>query len=147
MRKFLLALLIPTLAIPVPALAAPVDIAKSADPRRAAMLAALHRAIDRGMGQPVKFVVKSLKVQDGWGFAVLVPRTPQGGPIDVGKTTSAEAAREGSYDGDIIYALLRQRGGGWIVPTWVMGPTDVAWASWPEEYGAPGALLGLTGEW
>jgi len=120
----------------------PRDIAV-ADPQRRAMLDALHTAVDRDLGQPNRFVVRTLRVQGRWGYAVVDPRTPAGGRIDLARTSHAEAAREGLLDGDAIHALLERGKTGWIVKAWVMAPTDIAWADWPDDYGVPYRLLGL----
>lgn len=120
----------------------PVDVPRG-DPQREAILAALHKEVDADLAQPNKFLVETLRTQAGWGFAVVRPRTPAGGPIDLGKTAYAEAARDGLMDGDTIYALLRRTPAGWVVKAWAIGPTDVAWAAWPDEFGAPYALLSL----
>lgn len=122
--------------------APPVNVARG-DPQREAILAALHKEVDADLAQPNKFLVETLKTQAGWSFAVVHPRTLAGGPIDLGKTGYAKAARDGLMDGDTIYALLRKTPKGWVVKAWAIGPTDVAWATWPEEFGAPNALLGL----
>ena len=45
-------------------------------------------------------------------------------------------------DGLTIYALLRKTGNGWSVLAYVIGPTDLAYEPWPEEYGAPRSIFG-----
>lgn len=34
--------------------------------------------------------------------------------------------------------------GTWSVVTHVIAPTDMAWLSWPNEYGAPAEIMGYT---
>lgn len=114
-----------------------------ADPLRRILLDALRPEVERDLGQKLIFVVDLLRVQDGWAFATLAPRTPAGAQIDFSRTRHAERQREGMLDGDTIHALLRWTGGKWKIVTWVIGPTDVAWAGWPEEHGAPQSLFGL----
>ncbi|MBY8822343.1 hypothetical protein [Sphingomonas colocasiae] len=121
---------------------APRDIAIG-DPQRAMMLDALHKAVDRELGQPSRFIVRTLRVQGRWGHAVVDPRTPSGGRIDMARTSQAEAAREGLLDGDTIHALLERRKTGWTIRAWMIAPTDVGWAGWPADYGVPYELLGL----
>lgn len=124
------------------ALPQPVEIGR-ADPRRKILLDALRPAIERDLGQPVQFVVRSLKVQGAFAFAVVRPRDAAGRAIDFRQTRYAEALEAGAFDGDTTYALLHDRGTHWIVRDFAVGPTDVAYADWPERYNAPAALLGL----
>ncbi|MDF7776948.1 hypothetical protein P1X14_16950 [Sphingomonas sp. AOB5] len=119
---------------------APTRIA-SADPDRALILDALRVEIARDLGQPVKFIVNDMRTYRGWAFAMVAPRTPAGAEIDFSKTHYAEQQEQGVLDGDTIYALLRQEGGTWRVVTFVIGPTDVAWEGWSDEFGAPKALF------
>lgn len=125
-----------------PAAAAPRVIERG-DPLRTILLDTLRPEVERDLGQKIIFIVDLLRVQDDWAFATLAPRTPSGASIDFSRTHHAERQREGMLDGDTIYALLRRKGAGWQVVTWVIGPTDVTWAGWSEEYGAPDSLFGL----
>jgi len=55
--------------------------------------------------------------------------------------------RQGDLDGGRdapVYALLRLKGGAWRVLTFVLGPTDVAYADWWSRYGAPKAIFPYT---
>ncbi|BBF69660.1 hypothetical protein [Sphingomonas bisphenolicum] len=114
-----------------------------ADPQRRVLLDALRPAIERDLGQKVQFVVRTLRRQDRWAFAHVVPQTRAGGAIDFRKTRHAERVREGIFDGPDVYALLEQKDGRWMVREFVVGPTDVAYAAWPDEFGAPAGLLQL----
>lgn len=120
--------------------ASPREIAVG-DPLRKPLLDGLRPTIERDLGQPVKFVVRSLRTMDGWAFAEVTPQTPAGRPIDLGRTRYAEAAREGMMDGDTVHALLHRERGTWVVKAFAIGPTDVAWDGWDTEFGAPRALL------
>lgn len=126
----------------VAALAGASDIGV-ADPQRRVLLNALRPAIERDLGQKVKFVVRTLRRQDRWAFAHVVPQTPSGGTIDFRRTRHAERVEAGIFDGPDIYALLELRDGRWTVRDFVVGPTDVSYAGWPDDYGAPAALFGL----
>ncbi len=121
--------------------APPRDIGP-ADPLRKTLLDALRPAIERDLGLPVQFVVKTLRQQNDWAFAIVVPQARDGSPIDYRRTRYAEAIREGMFDGGTVYALLR-KSGQWTVRAFVVGPTDVAYAGWPDEHGAPYALFGM----
>ena len=113
------------------------------DPLRHRLLDVLRPHVERDLGQKVIFVVDVLRVQDGWAFATLLPRAPDGAPVDFSRTRHAERLREGMLDGDTLYALLRRDGPTWKVVTFIIGPTDVAWADWSAAYGAPESLFAL----
>lgn len=114
-----------------------------ADPQRRVLLDALRPVVEEDLRQAVRFVVRGLRRQDRWAFAHVVPQTPTGAAIDFGRTRHAERMAAGMLDGPDIYALLERRAGRWIVRTFVVGPTDVAYAGWPDDYGAPAALFGI----
>ncbi len=80
-------------------------------------------------GQPVKFA-GSMKELNGWAFFQGRIVNAEGAAIPVGESESAEVA--------ILWSDARN---GWEVVRCVVGITDVAWASWPDEVGAPAALL------
>ena len=133
------------LALAAPAIAAPPapqihDVA-AADPLRKALLDALRPAVAKDLGQPVKFVVTTLRATDGHAFAQVTPQTPAGKPIDFQRTRYAQQQRNGLLDGDMIHALLAKEQGRWVVKAFVVAPTDVSWAGWDEEFGAPRALI------
>ncbi|MBX9402120.1 lysozyme inhibitor LprI family protein [Lysobacter sp. BMK333-48F3] len=119
---------------------APIEVGVG-DPRRAPLLAALKAVLAKDLGQPVTLRVDLLREQGGWAFASVRPRTADGQPIDFLRTRYAERQRDGLLDGDGTYALLAKRGGAWKVVQFDLGPTDVSWAAWPEEFGAPTAVV------
>jgi hypothetical protein len=80
-------------------------------------------------GQPVKFS-GSMKQLNGWAFFQGQIVNSGGGAILVGESQSADTA-----------LLWRDSRNGWEVVRCVVGITDVAWASWPDEVGAPTELL------
>lgn len=135
-----LALAAPLLA-PAPAAAQTVTTVGVGNPQRVAILDALRPAIERGFGQPVKFLVNRIRSDGRWAFVVAEPQTPAGRPIDMRRTRYASAMREGVMDGNTVYALLRKGPRGWTLTASVVGPTDVAWDSWDTEYGAPRAIF------
>lgn len=120
----------------------PRDIG-SGDPLRKTLLDALRPAIETDLGQPVRFVVRKLRKQNEWAFAHVSPQTTEGKPIDFGGTRYAEAIREGMFDGSEVFALLENKDGSWTMRDFVVGPTDAAYADWPNQYGAPYPLFEL----
>lgn len=115
------------------------------DPRRKALLDALRPLIEVDLGQALMFEVRTLRERGGSAFAAVSPRTSDGKPVDFAKTRHAQRLEDGVLDGDTVYAILQHRDGRWQVQEYVVGPTDVAWAGWAQDYGAPEAIF-LTGE-
>ena len=131
----------PVLAQTPAATAAARDVGAS-DPLRPVLLNALRPAIVADLGQSVKFVVATLRTQGDWAYVVARPQRPDGREIDFRATRYREQIDQGVFDGPTLYALMQRRAQRWTVVDFVIGPTDVAWAGWPEEHGAPAALLG-----
>ena len=111
------------------------------DPQRRVLLDSIRPAIESHIGQPVQFVVDTLQTQGDWAFYAGRIQQPNGRPIDFSRTPYAEALEEGMFDGPSTYALLRRQGARWRLVDWVVGPTDVTYAGWPSEYGAPESLF------
>lgn len=114
----------------------PLDVGRG-DPRRKPLLDALRPHIEADLGQRLIFQVRILREHNGSAFAVVQPRTPAGRPIDFAGTRHAQRLADGVLDSDSVYALLQQRDGAWQVREFVVGPTDVAWAGWAQDYSAP----------
>ena len=114
---------------------------KQGNPLRKILLDVLRPAIERDLGQKVKFEVKTLNVQGEWAFYGGNAVKPNGSPIDL-KTTRHRKEAE-FMDGPSVYALLKKKAGRWRLTTFVVGPTDVAWDIWDREYGAPRSVMGL----
>ena len=69
------------------------------------------------------------------------------GAIDWARTKYGDQSAEGVLDGGgTTYALLKRENGQWRVLEFVIGPTDVAYADWPERHDAPAGLMGLAAE-
>ena len=128
---------------PQTAASAPVRDLPVGDPLRPVVLNALRPSIVADLGQPVMFVVQTLKAQGDWAFVVARPQRPDGREIDFRQTRYREALAEGVFSGPVLYALMQRRDQRWTVATFVIGPTDLRYASWPEEFDAPRELLGL----
>jgi hypothetical protein len=123
--------------------AAPRDIGKT-DAQRKPLLDALRGPVEKDLGQPVQFVVTTLRVQDGWAFVIATPQTKTGQPIDYAATRYAQAMADGVFDGGTIFALLKSdsdKADKWSVTEFVIGPTDVAYLAWPDQHGAPATLF------
>ena len=123
------------------ALAAPVDVAKS-DPLRKVLLDAMRPTVEDDVGVPVQFVVQTLRVEGDWAYFAGTPQLKNGQPIDFEQTHYAEAIAEGFFDGPFLQVLLENVGDDWTVVGYDIGATDVVTVGWPDEYGAPCAVVG-----
>lgn len=114
---------------------------------RKAILDGLRPAVERDLHQKVVFEVQTLNVQDGFAFLDGIPRTASGGNIDYSRTRYAAELEEGILDGGDdanIFALLKLNGAKWKLLTFVIGPTDVAYADWWRRFRAPKAIFPYT---
>jgi hypothetical protein len=145
MVSLLLLVAVPAFSLPVraePATESVRNIGK-ADALRKPLLDGLRGPIEKDLGQPVQFVVGTLRVQGAWAFVIATPQTKTGQPIDYSRTHYAQAIADGVFDGGTVFALLKSDQGAWLVKDFVIGPTDVAFLAWPDQHGAPAALFEL----
>ena len=89
---------------------------------------ALHLAPDR------------LKRSGDWVFLMAHVRSPAGERFDYANTDRHDAAQAGAVS-DLCAALLRRESSGWKVIQIAVGPTDVAWETWPGDHQAPAELF------
>jgi hypothetical protein len=114
---------------------------------RKAILDAMRPDVENDIGPKVVFEVNAINVKDGFAFVDAIPRRPSGAKIDYSKTGYRELIKEEHFDGGNdanIYALLKQKDGRWRLLTYVIGPTDVAYAGWWWTYSAPKAIFPST---
>jgi len=107
-----------------------------------ALLNAVSAALmaDFGTTKSVALTSDTIRTEGDWGWVIAQPQN-----VDWSQTKYAEQAAEGMLDGDgTTYALLQRENGVWIVRAFAVGPTDIAYAAWPQEYGAPASLMGLS---
>lgn len=122
---------------------AQTDLSHTNKPLRTLLLNTLRVPIEKELKQPVRFVVGVLKVEGEYAFFRGNTKDALGKDIDFSKTTYRELLEQGFFDGDATAALLKKVNGKWSVMTYVIGPTDVAWANWSDEYHAPAVLFGI----
>lgn len=122
---------------------AQTDLSKSNKPLRTLLLNTLRVPIEKELKQPVRFVVSVLSVQGDFAFFRGNTKDANGKDIDFSKTTYRELLEQGFFDGDATAALLKKVNNKWTLITYVIGPTDVAWANWSDEYHAPAVLFGI----
>jgi len=107
---------------------------------RVAILDAARKPVADELGKPVQFVVKQIDVQGSWAFLHARMQSPGGQTIDYADTRYADAAAHG-HKSSSYAALLQRQGESWSVLAYSVGPTDVAWIGWAQQYGAPPALF------
>lgn len=110
------------------ALAAPKEVAKDSD-LRAALFDIARNTVENEAGQPVKFA-GSMKRLGDWAFFNGTIVNAAGNQIRVGAGRSADTA--------ILWKIVDSE---WQMITCAVGITDVAYASWADQYGAPMELL------
>lgn len=133
---------------PVTSLSAPPSVTQAAvrnvpvgDSQRSVLLDTLRPAIQARVGQPVQFMVDTLRIQGDWAFYAGSIQQPNGRLIDFSRTSYAEQLSEGMFDGPGTYALLQRVGGRWRLVDFIVGPTDVYYLNWPDQFGVPMALF------
>ena len=122
-------------------LAAQIHQPGRGSPERRAILEAIRSSIETQMNGPVEFVITTIKSDGEWALVIAEPQRPGGAAIDAEETTFAGKSDE--MDGLTVYALARKQDGDWSHVTDIVGSMDVAYLAWAEEFGVPGALLGL----
>lgn len=135
-----------TLATLVAGINSPARAGDIVEPRRGSalrktLLDTLRPHIETEMRVPVEFVVRTMKVSDGFAFLVVDPQQPGGIPIDPAKTVYRDELD--FMDGLTVYALLKKSGDRWIMLEQFTGPTDAVFVEWPSMFGAPKALFGM----
>ncbi len=96
---------------------------------RASLFNLARSGVEEMAGRPVKFA-GSLQQLNGFAFFKGRIVDKAGSTIAVGDDGSGETV-----------ILWKKAGGQWEVVTYDVGITDVSYARWPEQYGAPEELL------
>jgi hypothetical protein len=110
------------------AFAAPKEVPKGSD-LRASLFDIARNTVENEAGQPVKFA-GSMKRLGDWAFFNGQIVNAAGNQIRVGPDRSADTA--------ILWKIVDSE---WQMITCVVGMTDVSYASWPDTFGAPNALI------
>jgi len=110
------------------ALAAPKEVPKGSD-LRAELFDIARTTVEHEAGQPVKFLGSMTRLGD-WAFFNGSIVNSAGKRILLGPARSADTV--------VLWKIVDSE---WQMITCAVGITDVAYASWPEQYGAPEALL------
>lgn len=117
-----------------------VTIPAAGSAERKQLLEAVRAPLEQRMRQPVRFVVKQLKASGEWAFLRAAMQDADGRPISYAGTEFEGAADAGLMSKDYV-ALLKRNGAAWNVQVDRVGPSDVAWTTWAQDYGAPEAIF------
>lgn len=100
---------------------------------RAALMDAIRPIAEWNLGQPVEFVVDTLRVSLDMGFAILQPQRPGGAGINLYTTPMMRRGQVDPdfYDGTTMHVLYQKSGATWVAVHWSIGSTDVWWSD-PE---------------
>jgi hypothetical protein len=107
---------------------------------RKALMDAARPAMSREIGGPIEFVVHTLRTDGDWAYLFAQPQRPGGTPIDWRQTPFAQDWADGFFDEGVMI-LYRLDGQRWTVVDYFIGPTDVPWYAWIDQYGLPEALF------
>jgi hypothetical protein len=139
MRKLCTLLLIAAGA--VVALGAPTNLPRGSAARKQIM-DAVRPNYEHFLHQKVILEVDIARTEGDYAFVRVIPRQPNGKPIDFRHTPYAAAHAHGGFS-DGGESLVKRQNGKWHVLAWEMGHTDVGYVDWPQKYGCSNALLGL----
>jgi hypothetical protein len=107
---------------------------------RKSILDVLRKPVEDNLRQQVEFVITKLRVcwsgRPSWVFVDAKPQRPGGGPLNWQAAGYEDCSRT-------VQGLLKipSVGAGWQVVEAAICPTDVPWAAWTNEYGAPEELF------
>lgn len=107
---------------------------------RQRVLDTVRAPLQQKLGQDVRFVVEQIRVGPEWGFLYAHMQDADGGTLDYSRTSLADAAKQGYVSPDYV-ALLQRVDGHWKLRADAIGPTDMVWLAWPQQYGVPTALF------
>jgi len=96
----------------------------------------------RELGKPVQLAIKTFNTEQGWAFIHATMLGADGQPFSYAGTEFAQAAEAGIKSTSYAALLQRTHGGAWHMVVERIGPTDMAWADWSQQYGAPPTLFG-----
>jgi hypothetical protein len=94
---------------------------------RMAMMDSLRAVVRPDIGGDIVFVVRELRSNGTWAFAVLEPTRPNGRAIPVEETPIYRRSEADELDGLRIEAIWSKDRGVWRVRAHAIGSTDVWW--------------------
>ena len=103
---------------------------------------AARPAFEYATGGQVVFVVKRIAVWGDWAFGDVRPVRPNGVEIDWKQTRFAPDLAAGIFQTETSFFLLKRVDGKWTMADYAIGPSDVTWDGWRQQYNLPPALFG-----
>ncbi len=107
---------------------------------RTEIIDAARTPVASDIGQAVIFVVDILRNDAHWAYLQATPVQPNGKPIDWASTRYAQDWQADAMS-DTVMVLLSKDGGVWHVVDHIVGPTNVYWYGWIDQYQLPEVLF------
>lgn len=107
---------------------------------RNAIMNAARTPVSRALRQKIIFAVSVLRSDGHWAYLQAVPHRPNGKKLNWSRTPYANDWKNDVMS-DVVMVLLRKDGRRWKAIDHVIGPTDVHWVGWLDQYGLPKALF------
>ncbi len=111
------------------------------DPLYARLQGLATAALAQALGQPVEVAVGRLDTLRHWAFLTGRMQSPSGDAIAWQDTPYAELAGHGAVSDVYVALFKRDDADEWLLIEQSIGPTDMAWLTWPGDFGAPTNLL------
>lgn len=110
---------------------------------RTAIMNALRTPVEKELKQKIQFSVNEFKTNGTWAFINGDPQSQSGGRPNYKGTPYQQAINEDMFDNN-FQAVLKKTGGRWKVVKYLIGCTDVCYATWWKDYKAPKAIFPYT---
>jgi hypothetical protein len=118
------------------------DVSPSNKPEQHAVVDAAQAHATQELGKPVKLAIKKFSTEQQWAFVHATMLDPNGQAFSYAGTSYAADAEAGIKSTSYAALLQKTDDGTWRIVAERIGPTDMAWADWSKEYGAPATLFG-----
>jgi hypothetical protein len=120
------------------------------EPAREAIVQAATAPLREAFGVRIRLDVGQVNRIGPWVFVQGTMRARDGGPANYAGTVYQARSEDGALS-DVFAALLKMDENAvsdtdvrsWRLLEYAIGPTDVAWLTWPDEHEAPRSLIGV----
>ncbi|WP_028851105.1 hypothetical protein [Thermocrispum municipale] len=120
------------------------------EPAREAIVQAAAAPLREAFGVRIRLDVERVNRLGPWVFVQGTMRGSDGGRPNYAGTSYQAAAADGTLS-DTYAALLKKDENAvadadvrsWRLLEYAIGPTDVAWLTWPDEHQAPRSVIGV----
>ena len=107
---------------------------------RSSIMDAARIPVAGDIGQQVIFTGARLRSNGVWAYLEATPLNPDGSALNWNLTNFSEMWQDDMMS-DIVMVLLHKSNGTWQVVDHVVGPTDVYWYGWLEQFGLPESMF------